>query len=173
MTHIDTKITTRLTAEDIRDLLLGFAGAIELDQMRVDALPAEKCHPAYNGNMWRRYRQDHLHFIDQLLPTVNTISPVLVQELERLAITYNTEIVRDAIIELFAQAATGSCATEEFESAELFFGWLIKDVSRGPSGNCANGDARGLMMRWLAVTDPLQIAEDPECGYGRPTGFVS
>jgi hypothetical protein len=128
---------------------------------------------AYNGNMWRRYRHDHLHFIDQLLPTVNTIPPALLQELERLAITYDTEVVREAIIELFADAATGMCATEQFESAELFFGWLIKDVSRCRPGKCANGDGRGLMMRWLAVTDPLQIAEDPECGYGRPTGFVS
>jgi hypothetical protein len=29
------------------------------------------------------------------------------------------------------------------------------------------------MMQWLAVDDPLRNAEDPECGYGRPAGFVS
>jgi hypothetical protein len=28
------------------------------------------------------------------------------------------------------------------------------------------------MMQWLPVTDPLRVAEDPECGYGRPEGFV-
>jgi hypothetical protein len=28
-------------------------------------------------------------------------------------------------------------------------------------------------MQWLAVDDPLGIAEDPECGYGRPAGFVN
>jgi hypothetical protein len=37
-----------LTTEDIRDLLNGFAAAIELDQIRVDAL-----HPDYDPDMWR------------------------------------------------------------------------------------------------------------------------
>jgi hypothetical protein len=66
------------------------------------------------------------------------------------------------------------CPPEEFETAELFFGWLIKDAShrKGP-GEPLNADARGLMMEWLSVSDPLRIAEDPECGYGPPAGFVS
>jgi hypothetical protein len=65
------------------------------------------------------------------------------------------------------------CPAEEFASAALFFGWLIKDVSRRAPGKPSIGEARGLMMQWLEVTDPLGIAEDPDSGYGRPTGFVS
>jgi hypothetical protein len=37
-----------LTPVDIRDLPIGFAAAIELDQMRVDALPSTKFHRYYN-----------------------------------------------------------------------------------------------------------------------------
>src|SRR5262245_56045980 len=66
-----------LTHKDIRDLLTGFAASIELDQIRVDALSPEKFHPEYSDSMWRNYRRDHLQFIDQLLPTVDTISPAL------------------------------------------------------------------------------------------------
>jgi hypothetical protein len=73
MTNAQTKTTTTLTREDIRDLLAGFAGAIELDQIRADALPSEISHAAYNGSLWRSYRQDHLDFINQVLPTVNVI----------------------------------------------------------------------------------------------------
>jgi Alpha/beta hydrolase family len=39
-----TMLTT-ITHDDIRDLLTGFAAAIELDQIRVDALPPEKISP--------------------------------------------------------------------------------------------------------------------------------
>src|SRR5271169_610340 len=55
----------RVSPEDIRDLLIGFAAAIELDQVRVDAPPPEKVHPDYDDRMWRRWRR-----IDQLLPTI-------------------------------------------------------------------------------------------------------
>jgi hypothetical protein len=172
MMNSQTKITTAVTHEEIRNLITGFAGAIELDQIRVDVLRDEIFHPAYDGSMWRRYRQDHLDFINQLVPTVNMIPSALLQELARLAITYETAVVREAILDLFAEAATGACPAEEFESAAQFFGWLIKNVSRRAPGPL-NGDARELIMQWVAVTDPLRIAEDPECGYGRPTGFVN
>ena len=36
-----------------------------------------------------------------------------------------------------------------------------------------DGDAAALIIRWLPVTDPLRIAEDPECGYGMPSGCVN
>jgi hypothetical protein len=42
---LERTMTNTLTPEDIRDLLLGFAAAIESDQVRVDALPPEKFHP--------------------------------------------------------------------------------------------------------------------------------
>jgi hypothetical protein len=55
--------------------------------MRVDALPDDVFHPAYDDGMWRRWRQDHLDFINQLLPTLNEIPASLLQELAELAIT--------------------------------------------------------------------------------------
>jgi hypothetical protein len=168
-----TRMTKTLAPEDIRDLLSGFVAAIELDQIRVDALPPEKFHRWYSDSMWRNWRRYHIDYINRLLPTVNTLPSALLQELARLAITYEPAVVRATVIDLFADAASGNCAAEEFETAALFFGWLIKDVSGRPAGTPANCDPRALMMQWLAVDDPLRIAEDPECGYGRPAGFVS
>jgi hypothetical protein len=168
-----TAMTKTITPEDVRDLLTGFAAAIELDQIRVDALPAEKFHRWYSDSMWRNWRRDHVDYINRLLPTVNTIPSAQLQELAWLAITYDPAVVRDAAVNLFADAASGCCAAEEFETAGLFFGWLIKDVSGRPPRTPVNGDPKALMMQWVAVTDPLRIAEDPECGYGRPAGFVN
>jgi len=174
MTNTQVTINTSITHKDIRDLLASFAASIELDQIRVDALRPEKFHAAYDDSMWRRCRRDHLEFIDRLLPTVDTIPSTLLQELAQLAVTYEPATVREEIVDLFSEAANGVCPPEVFETAELFFGWLIKNASRRrAAGEPANGDARGLMMHWLSVTDPLRIAEDPECGYGPPAGFVS
>jgi hypothetical protein len=78
-----------LTHADVRDLLIGFAAAIELDQIRVDALPTQRFHPIYDDGMWRRYRRDHLNFIDRLLPTVTTISTAALRKLTRLAVAYD------------------------------------------------------------------------------------
>jgi hypothetical protein len=168
-----TRMTKTLTPEDIRDLLTGFVAAIELDQIRVDALPPVKFHRWYSDSMWRRCRRDHIDYIDRLLPSVNTIPSALLQELAWLAITYEPAVVREAALSLFAEAASGSCPAEELETAALFFGWLIKDVSSRLAGTPVNCDVRALVMQWLAVDDPLGIAEDPECGYGRPAGFVN
>src|SRR3982074_3779162 len=66
-------MTQALTPEDVRDLLTGFVAAIELDQIRVDALPPEKFHPWYSDSMWRNCRRDHIDYINRLLPSVNTI----------------------------------------------------------------------------------------------------
>lgn len=173
MTDTQTKMTTTLTHEDVQDLLKSFAAAIELDQIRVDALAPWKFHPIYNDSMWRRCRRDHLDLVNQLLRTVDTMQPTLLQELTRLAITYQTTVVCEAIANLFAEAANGMRPTEEFETAALFFGCLIKDVSGRPAGRPLNGDPKALIMRWFTVNDPLRIAEDPECSYGAPVGFVS
>ena len=170
---IGTRMTQTLTPEDIRDLLTGFIAAIELDQIRVDALPPEKFHRWYSDSMWRNWRRYHIDYIDRLLPSVNAIPAALLQELACLAITYEPAVVREAAVNLFADAASGNCPAEEFETAALFFGWLIKDVSNAPAGAPLNCDAKVLMMQWLSVDDPLRIAEDPECGYGRPAGFVN
>jgi len=78
----------RVSPEDIRDLLIGFAAAIELDQVRVDAPPPEKVHPDYDDRMWRRWRR-----IDQLLPTINEIPSTMLKELSQVAITYEPTVV--------------------------------------------------------------------------------
>jgi hypothetical protein len=123
--------------------------------------------------MWRTWRCSHLDFIYQLLPSVNAMPPALLQGLTRLALTYDPLAVRETILDLFAEAASESCPAEDLETAALFFGWLVKDVSGRPKPKSTYGDARTMMMQWVTVTDPLRIAEDPECGYGQPTGFVN
>jgi hypothetical protein len=168
-----TTLTKAVTPEDVRDFLTGFVAAIELDQIWVDALPPEMFHRWYSDSMWRNWRRDHIDYINRLLPSVNTIPSGLLQELAWLAISYEPAFVRQAVLRLFAEAASGSCPAQELETTALFFGWLIKDVSDTPAGKPLTSDARALMMQWLAVADPLGIAEDPECGYGRPAGFVS
>jgi hypothetical protein len=133
-------MTKTLTPEDIRDFLTGFIAAIELDQIRVDALPPEKFHRWYSDSMWRNWRRYHIDYMNRLLPSVNTIPSALLQELARLAITYEPAVVREAALRLFADAASGSCPAEELETAALFFGWLIKDVSDTPAGKPLNCD---------------------------------
>jgi hypothetical protein len=157
---------------DIRDLLAGLVAAIELDQLRVDALPPEKFNAWYSDSMWRRYRRDHIDYINRILASVNSIQSALLQELDWLAISYEPATVREVAVELLAEAASGSRPAEELATAALFFGSLIKDVTRRPAGTPVNCDAKVLVMQWLVVDDPLGIAEDPECGYGRPAGFV-
>jgi hypothetical protein len=129
-----------------------------------------RIHRWYSDSMWRNWRRDHIHYINRLLPSVNTIPSALLQELAVLAITYEPAVVRNTVLDLFADAVSGD---GDLETAALFFGWLVKDVGGRPAGHPLNCDAKVLMMQWLPVTDPLRIAEDPECGYGRPAGFVS
>lgn len=166
MTQIPTK-------DEIRKLLVGFADAIQLDQIRVDALPPLKFSSRYCDSMWRIWRRSHLDYINRLLPTVEAISPALLEKLNWLATNYEPDVVREAALELFAGAVSDSYAPEEVETASLFFGSLIQDVTRASPGKPVQGDAKALMMNWLPVTDPLRIAEDPETGYGAPSGFLN
>lgn len=129
-----TRMTQMLTPEDVRDLLIGFVAAIELDQIRVDALPPEKFHRWYKDSIWRSYRRDHIDYINRLLASVNSIQSALLQELAWLAISYEPATVREAAVKLLAEAASGSRPAEELETAALFFGRLIKDVTRRPAG---------------------------------------
>jgi hypothetical protein len=166
-------MTKVLSSADIRDLLICFAAAIELDQIRVDAMLPQSFHPAYDDGMWRTWRREHLEYIDQLLGTVDAISLAMLEELTAIATTCAPELVRQVALRTFAEAVSGICPREEYETASLFFGWLIEGVNNTPRGGLHEGDARGLMLQWLPATDPLGIAQDPECGYGQPGGFVS
>jgi hypothetical protein len=152
-----------LMPEDIRDLLLCFAAAIELDQLRIDAMPREKFHPAYSDSMWRLWRSNHREYIDKILPTVNAIPSGLLNELTRVAITYEPAAVGQILIHTFADAASGCCAEEEFETASLFLGWFIEEIrNKPPEKSISSRDASARVMKWLPVTDPLRISKDPE-----------
>jgi|EndMetStandDraft_8_1072994.scaffolds.fasta_scaffold303261_2 hypothetical protein len=156
---------TIISKDDIRDLLAAFAAAIELDQIRVDALPHMAFHERYSDNMWRIWRRCHLEYASLLLSTVDAIRPATLEKLAWLASNYEPKVVRERAIDLFGAAASEDLVREEVATAELFFDLLVKDVSSRSEGMLSGQDARTLMMKWVSVTDPLQIAEDPECGY--------
>ena len=162
-----------LTTIDLRDLLVGFDAAIELDQLRVDALPLEYFHPAYRDSTWRLWRGVHRAYIEQLLATLDAIPSEMLDRLTLVALCYDAAVVGNVMLDLFCDGASGSCPEEELGTATLFFGWLIKNLRRMPRGKPRNDAARGLVMQWLPVTDPLRIAQDEECGYGTLLGLVS
>ena len=161
-----TTMAETLTHEDIRDLLIGFAAAIELDQIRVDALPPERFHRWYDDSMWRNWRRYHVDYIKSVASDRehDAVGPA-----PRTGLTGDHPRPgsrRGGGVNLCSEAASGCCPAEEHETATLFFGWLIKGVSDRPACKLLNGDARTLMKQWLAADDPLWIAKDPECGYG-------
>ena len=99
--------------------------------------------------------------------------PALLQEVTRLALICDPLDVREKAIDLFSSAPSGVECPEQFETA-TFFGWLTTEVRQATGGKATiDQDPRTLMMQWLPATDPLRIAEAPECGYGRPFGFVN
>jgi hypothetical protein len=165
-------MTETLTHADIRDLLRGFDASIELDQLRVDAMPAAKFHPAYEDSMWRGWRRNHRGYTNKLLSTVDAIPSEMLGELTRIAVTYEPDLIRRITVELFAEVVCEG-PPGELGTAELFFGCLIKQVGAQSEGRPRHQDARTSILQWLPVTDPLRIAQDPECGYGDPEGFVS
>jgi hypothetical protein len=166
-------MTETLTHADIRDLLRGFGAAIELDQLRVDAVPAERFHPLYDDGMWRGWRTGHIGYIDKLLTSVETIPSAMLTELTRIAINYEPKAIGHVVLELFAEAVSGGCPEEELATAERLFSWLIRQVGERSKGGSGSQGARDSILQWMAVADPLRIAHDPECGYGQPTGSVS
>jgi hypothetical protein len=157
-----------LTPKDIRNFLKRLSNAIELDQVHVDALPPERFSPAYSDSMWRDWRHGHRVFIDELLLTADAIPPAMLSELTGIAITYEPALIGSVLLEIFAEVVSGSCAREDLGTSERFFGWLIKQVSQQPKGNLRHKGAPASILRWLPVSDPLRIAQDPECGYGEP-----
>ena len=163
----------RIMTSDVRDLLTCFAAAIELDQVRVDALPARKFHHLYSGSLWRMWRRDHLEYVNLLLSTVDAIPPAILDKLTWIATNYEPEIVGEAAIDLFGGVAGGTYPREDVATAAVFFEWLIEHLTDKCDGQPIGEDAPAFMMRWLPVTDPLRIAQDPECGYGLPSGYVN
>jgi hypothetical protein len=163
----------RLEHEDIHTLLAGFTAAIELDQLRVDSMPQQRFHRHYSDGMWRGWRNDHILYIEQLLASVDAIEPAPLEELTHIAITYEPTVVGKIALDLFADAVSGSCPREELDTAARFFACLIQQLRGSFERKSIGRDARESMFQWLPVTDPLRIAQDPECGYGQPVVFIS
>ena len=164
--------TETLTHVDIRNLLGGLSGAIELDQLRVDAMPAERFLPSYNDGMWRDWRAGHIGHIAKLRASVETIPAAMLTELTRIAIDHEPKAIEDIMLELFAEVV-GACPEGELATAGLFFGCLIRQVGEHAEGSSGSQGARDSILKWMDFADPLHIARDPECGYGQPTGSVS
>jgi hypothetical protein len=153
---------------DIRNLLQAYSGAIALDQFKVDALPRKHFHPYYRRGLWVIWRQSHLSFIDKLVATTGAMPRKLLSDLTLLAARRDPQIVRETMVEILGQGAAESLAPGYIDTATLFFQALVVSVGDGSFDpgkyrNCKHCKAR--MTRWLALTDPLSIAEDPECGY--------
>jgi hypothetical protein len=159
-----------ITKDDVRELLNGFIGAIELDQIRVDALPASVFHHLYDDRMWRSWRREILEYIEQLLSTLDTIPPLMLRKLTRIATHYEPAVVGYEAIKLFGDGVAGIYGADALGTAALFFDFLIRHVMNQSEGKLLGEDAPALMMRWLSATDPLRIAQDPECGYGSHLG---
>jgi hypothetical protein len=167
-------MTKTLAPDDIRDLLNRFASAIMRDQVYVDALPRKVFHLQYDDDMWRGWRLATLAYLNTLLTTVNTIPRTTLKKLTRIAVTKDPAVVGQIAIELFADCASGSAPREDVETAALFFDRLIHELGGSSTTIPSNGkNARALMLRWLAFTDPLRISRDPECGYDNPRGLTS
>jgi hypothetical protein len=153
---------------DIRNFLQAYSGAIARDQFKVDALPKKHFHRYYSRGMWLQWRLCHLDFINELHATAGAIPKKLLRDLTVLAARRDPRVVRKTMLEMLAQGAADSLAPGQIDTATLFFQALLESVGNGSFDpaeyrNCKHCKAR--MARWLALTDPLSIAEDPECGY--------
>jgi hypothetical protein len=155
-------MTEFLTHPDIRKFLENFRVAIERDQRLVDALPADGFHPQYNDNMWCDWRAGHVSYIDYLLLSVNSLHSAILIDLTNVATTFDPQVVRNVVLESFAEIVGGHC---DGGDAASFFGSVASEVRRRNSGRRRLADAKKAMAKWMAVDDPLLIAMDPECQY--------
>ena len=126
---------------------------------------AGRFHYLYDDSLWRMWRRDHLRYVNLLLSTVGAIPDVTLEKLTWMGTNYEPEIVSEAALKLLALAASESYPREDVATMAVFLGWLIEDVMNRSERQSIGEDAPGLMRRWLPVTDPLRIAQDPECGY--------
>jgi hypothetical protein len=154
-----------LTHTDIQNLLEECKLAIELDQIRVDAMPKDKFHPQYDDAMWRAWRADHVVYIDSLLKSVGELPSIMLTQLTRIALSCEPKAIQRVVLELFSEAVSGSCSEEELATAKRFFGWLVRQAGEYSESGQRFQDARRALLRWMADVDPLWIARDPECGY--------
>jgi hypothetical protein len=160
-----------LTRDDLRNLLSALSAAIELDQLRVDKIPALKFSPRYDDAMWRHWRADHVFLVQELVLSVQWVTQAALDELTAVARSRDPAQVGRVVIELLAEAV--SDGRSELREAATFFDQLIQGALLKAGTRCTQLDAKSSAERWFAVVDPLHIADDPECGYGEPSGLVN
>lgn len=159
------KSTKALTHKDIKEFFAKFAEAILVDQERVKKLPHKKFHPFYDDGMWQRNWEDHVGAIVDLSMTVDKMPKRLLKKLTELAIAYKPEVVKQPLLNMISDLATGARSPWLYETASLFFGELIQDVSRQDPGISPGGNPMEMILRWFDYDDPIQIAKDSECEY--------
>jgi hypothetical protein len=157
--------TKVLTHRDIKEFLAKFAEAIFVDQKRVNKLPRKRLHPLYDNGMWKRNRDDHVAAIVELTMTVDKMPKRLLKQLSELAIAYRPEVVKQPLLEIISDRATGVASPWLYETASMFFDELIKAVSRQKPGMPPKGSPMEMILRWFDYDDPIQIAKDSECEY--------
>jgi hypothetical protein len=157
-----------LTHEDIKEFLAKFAEAILVDQKRVDKLPCEKSHPVDDNGFWRAERESYVGAIVELSMTVDKMPKSLLKRLTRLAVTYRSETVKLALINVTAglaipvESETPASSQRLYETASLFFSELIRDVRRRGPGISPRGNPAKMILQWFDYDDPVAIAEDGE-----------
>jgi hypothetical protein len=162
---------SELLRDDIRNLFIGFAAAIELDQIRVDSLPASRFHRHYDRGVWVGWRNEHIKFYCQMAATVHDLPAEVLEQLTVVANNYDPKDGAEAVLNISSNLAS---AFDE-STATGFLKQLITDVcrERKPIAQPAAGSPIDQILRWFPVEDPLRIAQDEETGYGRLLGFVN
>jgi hypothetical protein len=117
-----------LTHKDIKEFLAKFAEAILVDQERVNKLPRKKLHPFYDDRMWKGNREDHVYAIVKLSMTVDEMPKRLLKKLTGLAITYKPKVVKQPLLDIISDLATGVSSPWLYETASLFFNELKSAV---------------------------------------------
>ncbi|UVO26949.1 hypothetical protein [Bradyrhizobium arachidis] len=160
-------LTRALVQTDIKEFLGRLSDAIEQDQIYVDSLPRDRFPSVYDDGLWRNWRRGHRAFIDKLVASTDAMSPALLQRLTKVASGFEPSVVGHIMLETFAEIV-GDCSAANCETAQHFFEWVAGEVVRQGRGKCLNRTARKAMLKWFPATDPLTIAQDPECGYTVP-----
>ncbi|WP_050629305.1 hypothetical protein [Bradyrhizobium viridifuturi] len=98
-----------------------------------------------------------------MLSTADAIQPATLKHVTEVATAYEPGVVGSVVLELFAEVIGGRA--EDLGTAGNFFGALIEEMGGQRRGSASHVEAQVSILQWLPTTDPLRIAQDPECGY--------
>jgi hypothetical protein len=89
----------------------------------------------------------------------------LLEELTALSLDYKPAVVKQPLLDIISDLATGVSSPWLYETSSLFFSELIQAVRRKDTILPPNGNPTDLMLKWFDYDDPIHIAKDPECEY--------